>query len=741
MAITSATLDDIPILVTGDVGWRLTSGVEPYQRTFNFHRSYLTQFIKNRGKPVRLNIQSDTDDPIVVDNLWILREVPTEHPDLACLLVSDVRWKWRYEWIIRRYNIKRRTGNRTLVNSDSVLKQIQFATDDLAYAPFSLMPPEYHKRWHARDVVRDVFSAVTNGNFEDAESIYALAVEIEGLTLDDSGENAVRRVMAMVPGVNCFIQPNGIAKLYNMNDGSEFDLQLGDPFVGSSLVEKISMAQERPSKIHVHFTCEDEIRFDFVEGTSTRDADGRWLKNVMPLPFTMGVTAATANDENATLAAGTWVEINDDLLAAMSTKFPPITPSGKTLPTLTLSILRQIWINGGYNRYHDCYDPGGGDPAWSVFMAAIKNHYRQTFQVNRRWADRIIDYLPRRVSLIDPVNNVWAQPGIYTNYALIPSYRRAGKTDADPTQLAYNREAFSTPSSAPNVNLFDIKDKQARAELKIIDRQLGIFHVGFLGDPSGDTTGIIPSSIVGFDPSSVNSEFEIPSANVDGPLKVLSHSKMKNEHATSIVLTVMTGAPNNLNQTWDQEVTFEEAKSVLPLSVAKLLPDAIGPEMHVHVGPGVETARFAWSDTLHEQIEAAILQAEPPIVQAPKPGEVPGAPPVAPDGEPQAPRLGRVARKDYAQLMVNDIIVTDIARGIAANIYSGLVDHLEGAPTVRRLPTVYPTGRVGAVEHGLTTEGVAYTKLTMLPPSKGIDFWSLLPEFARRILRGILPGN
>lgn len=714
MAIASATLGGVRLLNLQEIGWSFTPGTTPHTRSFIVRRRDLETLMELRGQEVELNVVGETEEESwFAHRLSILRSGPAGHPDMASVVVSDCRWKWKYVWIIRRYNEKRRTGNRRIINTQGQIPEdFQFTSVDVEYAPYSLQPPAYTTKWEPRDVVRDVMSIVTavdqlnpgaGSSYVDDNALYANAVNVEELTLDDDGASAVERILGILPGAMVKLDEFGTTHIYNSTSGAEFGLpsQLGAPFVGSALLERVSMSAERPKRVHVHFTAEHELRFDYVEPATSRDNEGRWLRNVMPLPVNMTFAAGV------TIPAGTWVEINDELLSAFSGLFPPITVRGQTLPRLTLEILRIIWNNSLYNSYMDAMAGSGAnqDPVWASFYTALRTHYRQTFQVNRRWADRILQFLPRRVSLLDPVNNVWGPPSVFANYATIPTYRRMGKAEADQTLIAYNRTPFPTPNLVSEVHLDTIMDQLATTELKVIDDKLGIFHIAFNTGIAGKDIGAIPSNIEGYGPEGA---FDIPSANIAAPLKVLSHTRLKTEHALSLVLTAIPAAPNSLDQTLDVTVDLDEAKAVLPEPVRNLLPDALGPELHVH--SQVQTARFAWSDTFSSAIESSILRE--------------GA-----------------GKELCVRLLVNDQILRSVAVAMAAKVYSSMVDHLEGNVTVRADPLIKLSGRMGGVEHALLPDGTNVTRVALPPPrSGGFDLWALLPEWVRRIIKRQLPS-
>jgi hypothetical protein len=599
---------------------------------------------------------------------------------------------------------------------DQVLAAVQFSVDSLRYAPFSLRPDtNYTVKWEPRDVVRDVIGTITNFAYSDENALYANAIE-------GPRPGTGRRRTRSDPACPV-VHPRGhrsgstsSAPLTSTTRPTETSsgwstTSSENRSRGRSCRREVSLSKERPSKINVYFTSEHELRFDFVEGlTTTRDADDRYLVNVMPLPVTLTYTSGELAGQ--TLAHGTWVEINDDLFTAMVAAFPPTTPAGQTLAAIgvlppSLSSMRKIWCNGGYNIYCEAFagaQGGNADPVWANFLKDFRTHYRQMFRVNRRWADRVVAWLPRRVALLDPVNNVWGRPAIYANYALIPSYRRIGRKDGDPTFLAYNRQPFADGSDVKSVTLASIVNQQAQAALEVVDPQLGIFHISYFTDTHGDTFGTIPSCIEGYDVSSGAAQ-PIPSANIEFPLTVMSHCRLKDYHGLSLVLTAITGAPNDLRQTWRKTVELREAIDLLPGVVANLVFDADGPEMEVHVG--TRNALFAWSDAKADDIHNQILGIQD-------------------------------NRAALEPLLINDGEVNQIARATAASIYAGMVDHLEGEPVVAVQPNLHPVGRVGFVEHGLRPDGTHFTKVNLpAPRQSAFSVWSLLPEWVRRRLRGI----
>ena len=105
----------------------------------------------------------------------------------------------------------------------------------------------------------------------------------------------------------------------------------GPEMVGGGHVELISNKLVRPSKIHVLFQYEPEVRFDFDEGSSTDVTDDTpYLENVLPLPdFTIKI-------DDVDECQGTWITIPEALSV-----WTPVPGFGSAL---TIADLRKMAI-------------------------------------------------------------------------------------------------------------------------------------------------------------------------------------------------------------------------------------------------------------------------------------------------------------------------------------------------------------------------------------------------------------
>ena len=725
MSIASATLAGVTLLALDTVGWTFTPGVHPHMRTFTIARADLPKILAAQDRQVftGLNVQGvtlsiDSPDalkPQTVGNLFILYTAPSKHPDMVGVVVSDIRWLWPYRYIVRRYNVKRRTGSSYQL-AGALNQAIQNTAANFVYAPFSLIPPDYTQRWTVKTAVPDLMNEVTDDFFTDAGVNYADdALEIDGLEINDPAPAAVQRILNLLPGLQVRISDTGETELYQTTDGSEVAMigNMTGPFVSTLQPEFISLKTIRPKNIHVHFQCEDELRFDFQEGVNvTRSVDDRFMRNVLPLPVQTTMSSGNSYPAGTVLAAGTWVEITDDLLAFWFTQYPPLMPaggsfSGKPIPQLTLQKLRDIWNSADQNMYVTLIQAIGNDPIWGRLMNALKYHYRQTFQVNLRWMDRLLGIVNKRVSLLDPVNNSWAPASVYTNYELQPTFRMLAKNASDAIARLYVDVLGLAVGGVPNISC-NVRTQGivAQATLQIYDAQLGIMHIQYVKDAAGNQFSALPSLAEGFD-QSTGATVPLPDVGVGTSrvIKTSSGTRLQAQHLLSVVITGITGSPNDLTQSFDYTVSLKQARGVLPPAVGNRLPDAVGPDMHVYLGNSIETARFAWDDDQADAITNAVLLGQPRVVT----------------------------------LMVNYDYVKAVAVAQAANLYSNMIDHVEGEVTALLDPDITLTGRMGFVEHGLREDGVAFTRVALPATNQAFNLWQLMPEWARRQLRRQLP--
>lgn len=704
MSIPLATLAGVPLEALNTVGWRLTQGVKPYTRTFDVHKTRAAAILKRAPAGTEVDLYIGGRRPVIIQKLSVLSLGPSNHPDRVSVLVADRRYWWDWRLVRAYFNIRRPSGEMRLV--DGKLQRVN-ALPDVTFAKYSLLGEVID--WRAADVIKYVLGLVTKTEGWSPGKVDLSAfksLDVDGLILEDDGQTAVKRALDYVPSLTLYMSKAGIATL-TLTTGGEEEQQLGaaaPPVVGPDLPAVIDMSRVRPSAIELYFQCEDEVRFDYAEGAAAQSTTGprprepRALRNVLPLP-----------DRQLTIAGkvvvqGTWVEINQALLDAWNadTANPPRVIIGgqgaKTLRPISFDVIRKLWFSpGGYHLYHEIQTQ---NPVWGRRWNAIMKHYRQTFQVDRRWRDRIRSARAERVAIADPENARRAPADAIGDHAVLPSVKRVAQLAGDPAlKHAYNKLAWPVSDTT---RLLKDGNVAETGVLTFLDEEQLVYRVVYKPDQDGNSLAMCPSLVAA--KSEGHGTTEIPTADPRRPdgLFMMSLAQLSPLHRLTTVFTVVSASPQGLAGFHKITITPSEAKSVLPQSIATKIGECKGPVYQMFVAPGVTPASFAWQDEAAAEVEGAILEGKP--------------------------RTG-------ARLIYPDH-VRNVARSMAAITYALFADRVQGAHVGDLDPEATPVGRISAVVHELGRKGVLLTRREMPASVKALSFRGILPDDTRRLLFG-----
>lgn len=729
---TSATLGGQALLAEQPLGWQLTQGTAPYQRVFLLERIAGLNLLKRFGgvgtgagapSEVDLVLKLDDGTAITVSGLTILQQYPADKPWLIGLLVSDRRWKWNRKHVLQRHNVRRRSGDFHLV--DAAVRVAADPQPDVRYAKYSLFNET--SAWTPKQVVESVLGQVTDGQYTSAdlklEDLSSLAVE--GLELDDPGDTAIDRALALFPGLQVYLDYSGVARLTYDKGMGEGDIVLGSgpPVVGPPLVAPVDMAGVRPASITVLFTPEYEVRFDFHEPASTATGShpepdlitGNTLDNVLRSPDRR--LALKLGGTTQTVVQNTWVPIDDTLTSAWNTD-SAASVLGIPLDPLDLATYRKLCLNGGYNIYPKALGSDLVDPIWARRLATLRANYRRTFRINRRWMDRLRSFRAYRVAIVDTVNGTRAPADVFCDTTIVPTACALAKTagGALAMQLGY-----STKGWAAAIDTDDTISPAPTARVAVEDEEAGVFRVDFARDVMLEYYEIWPGKVTAITGEPLSSTTLDPRLT-DRGLGLLKDLQFTSTFDLAVILTVVPASPNSTAQLYSITVTPEQARAVLPPALRQLVGECRGPAMTTRIGPGVATARFAWQDAAAQDFQNAILGT---VTQAP-----PGF--VQPKGV-----AGALAVSE--QRLVDPDWLKSLARSIAAAYYLLMADHLEGSHTVKLFGAA-PKGRIQTVSHELDPSGRALTTLHLPANLRtgSVDPMALLPESIRRKLLGLV---
>lgn len=673
--------------IPGDVGWTLVAGVSPHERVFELPRESALALFKRAqgGETFTLTISSPGYGTVTVEKLYIVGLAATRRTETLGIVVADRRWLWPSVHIKRDYNLRRRSGERRRLKQEGELidvGQIDPVVDDVTFAPWSLYPPDGPQNtWDAAQVLEDIAAKLVGAEFR-LDGFLPTRLPIESLVIDDPGDAALLKAIAQIPGTDVFIDYDGAAVFFNAIDGSEraHIESAGSSIRGSELATYNDLSLQRWSEIHVLFTREIELRVNsLVEGgdvSASRTEDSRECENVLPCP-----DPTLALSDGRVVVQGTWITFTE-LFAATAGSWGD--------EDVDDAYVRQNWANDAIWDVQSGAATGiEPDPIIVNRIAAIFQHYRQTYRLDRKFRDRLATIRAYRVAIQDLETGTRAPSPVYTDYYRKATQRAVSGLTGAPQKVGYNVVGYATL----------LKDaKRAPAIVTILDEDQGIFRIDFAGDPAGAIASFDPSQRLDDDGEDARVSWDPRDAGDDGAGILDSASRLALEHRIAVVITCIPASPNDERQLHDVTIRPFEVEPILRRS----LGPCKGPVLYVRVPPEVETARFAWLDSDAEVIESA---------------------------------LGMVAGGASLANPVDEDALKAFALGVAATRYGALLDRWEGGWQGALHPSARPSGAISGVSHSLEGEtGVALTDRELRAPPLPEDPYVYVPANLRRAM-------
>tara|TARA_R100000808_G_scaffold24674_1_gene57514 strand:- start:1722 stop:2372 length:651 start_codon:yes stop_codon:yes gene_type:complete len=189
------------------------------------------------------------------------------------------------------------------------------------------------------------------------------------------------------------------------------------------------------------------------------------------------------------------------------------------------------------------------------------------------------------------------------------------------------------------------------------------------------------------------------------------------EYRVAVIITAIPAAWNSRDEegqvrnhqlhriTIDPAEHGDELRKLVVSDAAASLMDAKGPEMFVRVGSGVEVAKIAWMDSRKDDIERVFS-------------------------------LGDGQDPDLDGLVINEgesaagASLNRIALAVAAQIYSEMADHVQGARGIN-LTDVEPDGNLQDVTFTVGTNGEGTTVLDYPEKLQKFDLMAFLDPSTR----------
>lgn len=700
------TLNGVHCDAAGNVGWVFTTGVDPHIQAFELDRHEAARLI-DEGGPVTLTIE-DTNRIMVVEKLEIVGEGPSSRDTFRTVLVADLRWKWPRKLVTGQYNVRRRTGQKHLAGSAII--QIAQVIDNYEFAPASLIGDLV--KWKPKEMLLDVLGKLSEGEgfeFEFDAETGTDELEVNDLDVNDPGNEALALALQHIPGTTVWVDNVGVVHIQSTVGLQEAEVlnKMGPDIVDEGHTSKVSYRFTRPQKIRIFFIREQEIRHNTRAAGESVTADARVMTNVCMITDPEILL-------NGNIAMfGSWGAI-DDLLAPWNGSLPGSEEGFVVPPPLSHTVIQQAFFEDALFRL---YVPFGSDvpqPIWAGRINSIKTHYRQTYQINRRWLDRSRKVMAVRCALLDPTTGTRGMSQAHGDFcvkvAAMPANIKAHKGRLWANSYGGN-EAGTTPFAA-NTLLGD--SNVVPALVQMLDDQAGILHLDYRVDPYGAWKQIYPSAVDNL-PSAVMSDKLARGVNMKigeaGLCPQLAATDTK-----AVVLTHVPAYPNSNQQYYMHEVS--------PADVAGLvkgleITPADGPVWDIFIDPGVVTARMAWLDEFASTIEKSMGVN----VQG-------GA----------AAALNAQDNDILRGLLINEDDLIAVAQAKAAAIWSKMSDRFIGEKATRMNPAIKIAGSIQSVAHYVDPEGAVITRVTLPEELQSRDFRALLPPGTRKVIfREVVP--
>ena len=720
------TIDGVPLAATAPVAWRFQTGSQPYVGVYSVHKKDWTKLEPKLGQEVSLSITSSQGETIEIKKLLLLHIVPTDNVHRVSFALADVRFLWPRKVIRRNYNVPVRGGTRTAFGTG----ETQTVVDNPAYKATSM---KRGKPWTAREALEDVLDEVAEKWQIDSWPLAAGRddIDIQDVHLADSGDVCIETLLGYIPGSSLWIDADGVARVVNSTDLQSSDnrwIELETRTVEGEPGDFIDRTGIRPQRVTVFFERELEVllhaRDNWQATQSSGDPNEGYLENVLPtvdLETEVDLwNPRTKATERVVVPPGTWVPVKAWLEA-----MDRIRPSSSY--PWTFETLRELWIvgdlEGALGARFEVDDNVDGKVSERV--AALRQHFRQTWRLSQLWMDRIERILPIRAGLFDPFSQTRQPASVWGECCYVLGPKGSLIADAsDPASgdVYSNRTWRTRIGKAPSI----VQIEPSQAVLSILDEHLGIFRIDYKLPANGTVDAIIPCN---------TTNGPAGSSRVGGPWRDLREQDRRasgpgyridgNEAGVLlrdrldfwVLLTIIPAAPNH--KTRLHSLSVEPGDLMLEFGAANYSAGE-GPTLEVYVPPSQATARFAWQS----DGEASATLVDLLNLNSQDPGE-------------ELTFTGDAERLPGFQLVNEEPELRALARGIAAEQLLPYADAMQGnVVTVLRPDKANLVGAMSAVEIQVAPHPSGAVRMVHGFPGYAapVSRFAFLPASARKVL-------
>lgn len=705
---TLVKIGGVVALAAGEVAWPRRSGVDPVTQSFAVTPDDENKLLLQTKAGAEVTLEVDERK---IRKLRVLRSEPGPDPYLRTVLVADRRIDWARKWIVRRYNMPRKIGVRRRAEGWGEQLQVD-VVPILTYAYYSL---DNGQIWTPARIIADILAALGETEVSFDADAQALAVPVQALELHDNGADALRRALVTMPGADIDIDDEGRTRVFSTLSGVERKIvgvgehdpakpgSAGFEVIGGGHVVYVRDNYERPSEVHCLFAVESEIRVDFLEDrddTNIYPANPPLaMRNVVRVPDSTLTLAE--KDGGKTVSAGNYVEIGVYLRAI----------NENSVIQVTDALLRQAMIPDlglwEYLGLGGDLEPDAGQKNWGLRFMALRRDYRQLFQIERHWIDRILSLRNYLVATVDLTSGQRAPALVFSDYA----YRTSQKH-------RYLQGALGGISYATNVSGYVDGDPGAEkqptpAHVVIEDAEQGIVRLSWAIDPYNLRDYMFPSKlrITGkrdMRPHNRTVPVAFNAMAADGSIPSL-----ETEAKIAMYFTAVPAAPNDTRQLYRIIVPAAKVAPLLPGAAREGLDRALGPPIEVFVPQ--ETARIRWTEAKRDVIKRLFgIGGEPPT-----PAELDDL------------VVNDVPQQDLGASMAS---LQNLALATAAAIYARYHARVTGSMTGPMDTSARLEGSLREIRHHVRPDGAQLSTYLLAGQPDRIDLFSFLDSGTRQIV-------
>lgn len=746
-----AYLDDVPITDLDNLNWGLTSGVFARTAVIPFIPELADRLLERAKKVAKgknpfstLRMKYSDGAELVYKKIYITGPAPHSTPYFKNIKIADRRWVWDRKHIFTAYNVRTKANDKfvdetTEINFDNIQDVPQDIQDRISYKSYSLRPRPVQdqdilqKSFALSDIFIDLIeemNAVLEKNNEPKldyifpRKIFEPLDKIirEQIRPDSSFQAEMARILGLVPSLDIYIDYDGNITFYDKTDGGEDIVikSLGTEHEGGGHIEFIDNALMIPSKVHILYTPENELRFDFKQDTLNSGAlssalkffnvakegkpEGRYLENVIPCPVPfMNCTSKIGNFEfDRKVYQGEYIEW-DEFLNGVN-RFPTKIP-------VTHENIQKHWFDGGMFRawaqQGEILDP---DRDWNNIVGAMISTYRQTFRVNKKWRDKVIGWKAKRVAIVDQATGYQSNSPVFTNFSV--EYTVRGLLASTIKKFIKNVEGWDAS--------INFAGRCPFARVSISDIENGIIDINYSDtSQTRQINRVFPSAVDNAPVIDLTDPLSPKFLNEKNHISGLKVA-LRPDHNLSVILTGSPAGPNTAVGLFDDVV---EIKDLVNKNLQKKLVGAVGPELYIRVPAALATLRTAWSDKEEavEAIEAiyGIFKTEDPEEQK---------------------KLTSLENLEKLGLIMNRKEIRNLSLSMAEAALYPYINRHQGSKT-GFFQKLFPSGVVGQIDHGISTDGYPTTRISIPSEIRSPNYLNLLPRGTRDFLLNHVEGQ